>query len=92
MTYKGMDGKYPDFEDVKLNGEPVNVCGKKVQLDGFTTRERDKNKATEILLSRGENIPVGYVWHHSQDMRTLIQVNKYLHQKFTHKGGFSLSR
>ncbi|WP_374188388.1 HNH endonuclease [Shouchella lehensis] len=36
--------------------------------------------------------PSGYVWHHYQDGKTMVLVDKKVHAEFTHSGGISKTK
>ena len=85
---------YPDFtEYVHPTVKPVEI-----EIASPTNRPLDyKNANIEAGLSKDsdppvpalDKPPVGYIWHHHQDGKTMILVDKDIHRQFTHTGGVS---
>lgn len=47
----------------------------------------DKNSTPPVSASNKP--PDGYTWHHHEDGKTMILVDKKIHKEFTHTGGVS---
>lgn len=85
---------YPDFtEYAHPTVKPV-----KIEIASPTNRPLDyKNANIEARLSKDSDPPVpaidkppiGYIWHHHQEGKTMILVDKDIHRQFTHTGGVS---
>jgi len=85
-TYKDWEGNsvsykngFPDFKSANLVRQEVNI-GK------FIERNKDFAKAK----SMGYEKSVDGTWHHSEDGKTLQEIETILHKRFTHIGGISI--
>lgn len=85
---------YPDFTEY---AHPT-VKPLEIEIASPTNRPLDyKNANIEAGLSKDsdppvpalDKPPVGYIWHHHQDGKTMILVDKDIHRQFTHTGGVS---
>uniref|UniRef100_UPI001FCC752F HNH endonuclease n=1 Tax=Oceanobacillus kimchii TaxID=746691 RepID=UPI001FCC752F len=86
---------YPDFtEFAHPTVKPVEI-----DIASPTNRPLDyKNANIKSGLNKDSNPPVaslneapeGYTWHHHQDGKTMILVDKKVHREFTHAGGISI--
>jgi hypothetical protein len=64
----------------------------------FFSKVPNKNTNLEAGLNKDSNPPVaflneapeGYTWHHYQDGKTMILVDKKVQREFTHTGGVSV--
>ncbi len=74
---------HPDF----LSAGEV---GRRVDVNEFTSRGVDRRKANR--LAPNGPIKDGKVWHHSADGRHMEEIDKDIHHKFTHYGGFYLMK
>ena len=82
VTVKYING-YPDFES-------AGTVEQKVNIGGFKNRSSDA-RAADRLAPNGP-CKKGYVWHHSQDGQTMMEISEEIHKKFTHRGGYSLMK
>ena len=48
------------------------------------------NKDSDPPVASLNEAPEGYTWHHHQDGKTMILVDKKVHREFTHAGGVSI--
>ena len=71
---------YPDFKEAGLVKQEVNI-------GSFTTRKQDARKADK-MASHGPK-DANSVWHHSEDGKTMQEIDRDIHRKFTHQGGIS---
>ncbi|MCW1929668.1 HNH endonuclease [Bhargavaea beijingensis] len=95
---KGQTVRYPDgYPDFKEYAHPT-VKPVEIEIASPTNRPLDyKNANMEAGLSKDsdpsvpalDKPPVGYIWHHHQDGKTMILVDKDIHRQFTHTGGVS---
>ncbi len=86
---------YPDFtEYAHPTVKPVEI-----EIASPTNRPLDnKNANKKAGLNKDSAPPVaslneapeGYTWHHHQDGKTMILVDKKVHREFTHAGGVSI--
>ncbi|MFO6495826.1 MULTISPECIES: T7SS effector LXG polymorphic toxin [Bacillus] len=93
QTVRYPDG-YPDFTPyMHPTVKPVEI-----EISKPTNRPADYKKANiEAGLNKDSDPPVpslnrppsGYIWHHHQDGKTMILVEKDIHREFTHAGGVS---
>ncbi|MCA0993481.1 HNH endonuclease [Guptibacillus hwajinpoensis] len=96
---KGQTVKYPNgYPDFTEYSHPT-VKPVEIELANPTNRPMDyKNANIEAGLTKNSNPPVpaldkppaGYIWHHHQDGKTMILVDKDIHREFTHAGGVSI--
>ncbi|WP_200416166.1 T7SS effector LXG polymorphic toxin [Virgibacillus salexigens] len=94
QTVRYPDG-YPDFtEYAHPTVKPVEI-----EIASPTNRPLDyKNANKKAGLNKDSDPPVaslneapeGYTWHHHQDGKTMILVDKKVHREFTHAGGISI--
>ena len=82
ITVKYIDG-YPDFES-------AGTVDQKVNIGGFKNRTSDVRMAN-MLAPNGPR-KKGYVWHHSPDGQTMMEISEKIHKKFTHRGGYALMK
>ncbi|MFB9246325.1 HNH endonuclease [Massilia antarctica] len=52
---------------------------------------------TTDFVNADKNAPLGpklpeNTWHHKEDVRTMEEINKIIHARFTHKGGVSIKK
>lgn len=100
-TYTNKNGKsvsYPDgFPDFTPYAHPT-VQPVVIQIASPTNRATDYRAANEKAgLHKDSDPPVpsldkpplGYTWHHHQDGKTMMLVEKDIHREFTHSGGVS---
>ena len=78
VTYKN---GYPDFKGSGLVYQEVDI-------GEFRSYKDDYIRADE-MAPNGSRSPIN-TWHHSEDGRTLQEVNRRIHEMFTHKGGMSI--
>ncbi|MBD7964847.1 T7SS effector LXG polymorphic toxin [Fictibacillus norfolkensis] len=93
QSVKYIDG-YPDFTPyMHPTVRPVEI-----NIASPTNRPLDYKEANlKAGLSKDSDPPVpafnkppaGYIWHHHQDGKTMILVEKDIHREFTHSGGVS---
>ncbi|KMJ59306.1 RHS-family protein [Bacillus sp. LL01] len=85
---------YPDFSQY---AHPI-VKPVEIQIAKPINRREDNKRANIIAgLNKDSNPPVpapnqppkGYTWHHHQDGKTMILVDRKVHAEFTHSGGVS---
>lgn len=99
VTYTNKDGQsvkyrngYPDFSpyahptvkavEIKVS-KPTN---RKVDFrEANKKAELDKNSNPPVPAS--DKPPKGYTWHHHEDGKTIILVDKKIHDQFKHTGG-----
>lgn len=92
-TVRYPDG-YPDFT------EYAHPTVKPIEIDSASPTNLlldYKNANIEAGLSKDSNPPVpaldkptvGYIWHHHQDGKTMILVDKDIHRRFTHTGSIN---
>ncbi|MBR6502285.1 MAG: HNH endonuclease [Clostridia bacterium] len=72
---------YPDYRGAGVVFQSVNI-------GGFRNRGIDKRLANK--LAPNGPCEEGHVWHHSQDGHTMEEISREIHERFTHKGGYSL--
>ena len=82
ISVKYING-YPDYRGAGVVFQMVNI-------GRFTNRGIDKRLANK--LAPNGPCKKGHVWHHSQDGYTMEEISKEIHERFTHKGGYSLSK
>lgn len=80
VTVKYIDG-YPDFES-------AGTVEQKVNIGEFRNRSSDARKADKLAPNGPRK--KGYVWHHSPDGCTMMEISEYIHKKFTHMGGYAI--
>ena len=95
---KGQTVRYPDgYPDFTEYAHPT-VKPVEIEIASPTNRPSDyKNANIEAGLNKNsdppvpalDKPPVGYIWHHHQDGKTMILVDKDIHREFTHAGGVS---
>lgn len=95
---KGQTVRYPDgYPDFTEYAHPT-VKPVEIEIANPTNRPLDyKNANVEAGLSKDsdppvpalDKPPVGYIWHHHQNGKTMILVDKDIHRQFTHTGGVS---
>ncbi|MGK3614289.1 HNH endonuclease [Bacillus cereus] len=95
---KGQTVRYPDgYPDFTEYAHPT-VKPVEIEIASPTNRPSDyKNANIETGLNKNsdppipalDKPPVGYIWHHHQDGKTMILVDKDIHREFTHAGGVS---
>ncbi len=95
---KGQTVRYPDgYPDFTEYAHPT-VKQVEIEIASPTNRPSDyKNANIEAGLNKNsdpsvpalDKPPVGYIWHHHQDGKTMILVDKDIHREFTHAGGVS---
>ena len=82
ISVKYING-YPDYKG-------AGVVVQEVDIGGFISRGIDRRKADKLAPNGPRK--KGNVWHHSQDGRTMQEVDEEIHRRFTHKGGYSLRK
>ncbi|MFD2131019.1 HNH endonuclease [Pseudogracilibacillus auburnensis] len=95
---KGQTVRYPNgYPDFTQYAHP-SVKPVQIEIANPTNRPADyKNANLEAGLNKDSNPPVpaldkppvGYIWHHHQDGKTMILVDKDIYNQFTHTGGVS---
>ena len=96
---KGQTVRYPDgYPDFTEYAHPT-VKPVEIEIAIPTNRPLDnKNANKKAGLNKDSDPPVaslneapeGYTWHHHQDGKTMILVDKKVHRGFTHAGGISI--
>ena len=96
---KGQTVRYPDrYPDFTEYAHPT-VKPVEIEIASPTNRPLDyKNANKKAGLNKDSDPPVaslneapeGYTWHHHQDGKTMILVDKKVHREFTHAGGVSI--
>lgn len=96
---KGQTVSYPDgYPDFSEYAHP-SVKPVEIEIASPTNRPLDyKNANIKAGLNKDSHPPVaslyeapeGYTWHHHQDGKTMILVDKKVHREFTHAGGISI--
>ncbi|WP_010094771.1 HNH endonuclease [Ornithinibacillus scapharcae] len=96
---KGQTVRYPDgYPDFTEYAHPT-VKPVEIEIANPTNRPLDnKNANIKAGLNKDSDPPVaslneapeGYTWHHHQDGKTMILVDKKVHREFTHAGGVSI--
>lgn len=74
---------YPDYRGAGVVFQMVNI-------GRFTNRSTDKRLANK--LAPNGPCKEGHVWHHSEDGHTMEEISRGIHERFTHKGGYSLRK
>lgn len=86
--------RFPDGVSFSHEGFPEfdRYAVKTVEFaEGFRgPRAADFRRANEIFGWR--DTPPGFVWHHKEDNRTLLLLDRRLHQAVRHYGGVRVSR
>lgn len=95
---KGQTVRYPDgYPDFTPYSHPT-VKPVEIDIASPTNRPLDYknankkaglNKDSDPPVSSLNEAPEGYTWHHHQDGKTMILVDKKVHREFTHSGGVS---
>jgi uncharacterized protein YukE len=95
---KGQTVRYPNgFPDFTPYSHPT-VKPVEIEFANPTNRPLDyKNANIKSELNKDSDPPItslyeapeGYTWHHHQDGKTMILVDKKVHREFTHTGGVS---
>ncbi|WP_106495640.1 T7SS effector LXG polymorphic toxin [Lentibacillus sp. Marseille-P4043] len=95
---KGQSVSYPDgYPDFTPYMHPT-IKPVEIEVAKPANRPLDYKKANQkVELSKDSDPPVpalnkpplGYVWHHHQDGRTMMLVEEKIHKQFTHTGGVS---
>ncbi|MDF1996394.1 T7SS effector LXG polymorphic toxin [Peribacillus frigoritolerans] len=95
---KGQSVSYPDgYPDFTAYMHPT-VKPVEIEIATPTNRPLDYkeanlkaglNKDSDPPVPSLNKPPLGYVWHHHQDGKTMILVDKDIHREFTHTGGVS---
>lgn len=87
--------KDPDFTQY----EHPTVKPVEIEISTPTNRSLDNKKANlKAGINKDSDPPVislnealeGYTWHHHQDGKTMVLVDKKVHREFTHAGGVSV--
>lgn len=96
---KGVSIRYPDgFPDFSEYAHPTV---KPVEIKFSGNRDIDNRNANiKAGLNKDSDPPVksiyrapqGYTWHHHQDGKTMILVEKRVHTEFTHIGGVGMMK
>ncbi|MGG1217944.1 HNH endonuclease [Priestia endophytica] len=96
---KGQTVRYPDgYPDFTEYAHPT-VKPVEIEIASPTNRPLDyKNANIKAGLNKDSDPPVaslneapeGYTWHHHQDGKTMVLVDKKVHREFTHAGGVSV--
>lgn len=81
---------YPDFSGYAKESITFEPVGSSEGMCLTGNHAKDIRMANKIMGY--ERTPVGYTWHHSEDMRTLQLVPTDLHRGIRHSGGASLIR
>ena len=71
-------GGYPDFKTARMVIQEAHI-------GPFVNRDADFKKARDL----GYTKKPGTSWHHSEDGVTLQEIERFLHERFRHKGGIS---
>ena len=74
---------HPDFKPPHLR-QSVDIGKQKPDYTTDYTRAEQKSKLKPPRLKDKT------VWHHHEDGKTMQEVNRKIHDRFTHRGGFSL--
>ena len=82
VSIKYING-YPDYRGAGVVFQVVNI-------GEFRNRTSDSRKADR--LAPNGPCKEGHVWHHSQDGCTMEEISREIHERFTHKGGYSLRK
>ncbi|WP_121641046.1 T7SS effector LXG polymorphic toxin [Virgibacillus sp. Bac330] len=78
---------YPNgFPDFKSAGLVIQ----EVQLRKFKSYSADFEVADKLAPNGPKSSK--NTWHHHEDLKTMQEVNKILHRRFTHRGGMALSK
>ena len=75
--------QYPDFKEAGVVRQEVNI-------GEFKNYSSDFKRADE-LAPMGPKLEED-TWHHSEDGKTMQEINKKIHKEFTHAGGMSLKK
>ena len=95
ITVENGAWKYTDAQGISvtyINGYPdfkgSGHVKQEVDIGPFSNRSADF-KIADQLAPNGPRDPLN-TWHHYEDGRTLQEVNRRLHEMFTHRGGISI--
>jgi hypothetical protein len=82
VTYKN---NFPDFR---------RFVRQEVQIDSFKGYQVDFSKADQIAKEKNkkERLREINTWHHYQDLKTMQEIDKFIHSRFTHRGGMALAK
>ncbi len=85
---------YPDFSKyMHPTVKPVKIKIKNPENrsadNTSANREAGLDKNSNPAVPRSDSPPKGYTWHHHEDGKTMILVERGIHRKFTHRGGIS---
>ena len=94
MTYTLKDGTsvkygatgYPDFSPYLYRGTE-GASEARITLTG----NRAADEAAANAAAGFKSTPRGYTWHHSEDVGLMQLVERRVHQRFSHSGGFSIN-
>ncbi|MGY0692378.1 T7SS effector LXG polymorphic toxin [Virgibacillus sp. FSP13] len=91
VTYP--DG-YPDFTPyMHPSVKPVEIEIAKPAIRPLDYKKANQkaglNRDSDPPIPAFNKPPLGYVWHHHQDGKTMILVEEKIHKQFTHTGGVS---
>jgi hypothetical protein len=99
ITYKHANGwevrytrrGFPDFSPFRRPANAVPVGKSKVTIEYSGNRTEDFKRANEKAFgSRTAPTPQGYVWHHHEDMKTMLLIREDVHDAFAHNGGVAV--
>ncbi|MYL45248.1 hypothetical protein GLV94_06295 [Virgibacillus halodenitrificans] len=99
INKKGQSVRYPNgYPDFTEYAHPT-VKPVEIEFARPTNRPLDYksanikaglNRDTDPPVALLNEAPEGYTWHHHQDGKTMILVDKKIHREFTHAGGISV--
>src|SRR5690625_1581462 len=86
---------FPDFSKyVHPKVKPVTIKVNKPKNHQKDYRRANKEaglgKNTDPPITSSTKPPEGYTWHHHQDGKTMVLVEREVHTEFTHQGGASM--
>lgn len=92
VTYKN---GYPDFNPYKhpnVDVIPIEVAKPKNYPKDYEAANKAANLGPNSIppVFDMKKPPEGYIWHHMEDGKTMMLVEKDIHREFTHAGGQSL--
>jgi hypothetical protein len=83
-------GGYPDFRPFMTH--PSGVRSVEIDVTGNGRVDNARANAAAGYSEWGDTPPVGWVWHHVEDARTMQLVPREINRDFYHLGGASLVR
>ncbi|MEL7571221.1 MAG: HNH endonuclease, partial [Eubacteriaceae bacterium] len=86
-TYIGSQNQTVTYNNNYADFKGSGYVKQEVNIGEFKSRPDDCRRANK-LAPNGPKSPDS-VWHHNEDEQTMQEINKIIHEMFTHKGGFS---